>query len=151
MPMPKSVTKYSNKNGVTFTSGVDRANYTIRELSRAALKDVAKVLRKKMIAKLKNLPGMKKNKRLYKSTQYWVRKKETDLQMGFKHNTWYGVHQELGGNNQPKRSVLRDTVFESVDEIQRIEAQYLSAIEDEMKAESLINENEEVGDEDVGS
>ncbi len=147
MPMPKSVTKYSNKNGVTFTSGVDRANYTIRELSRAALKDVAKVLRKKMIAKLKNLPGMKKNKRLYKSTQYWVRKKETDLQMGFKHNTWYGVLQELGGNNQPKRSVLRDTVFESVDDIQKIEAQYLSAVEDEVKAKSLINEEGETGDE----
>ncbi len=146
MPMPKSVTKYSNKNGVTFTSGVERANYTIQELSRAALKDVAKVLRKKMIEKLKELPGMKKNRRLYSSTQYWVRKKETDLQMGFKHNTWYGVLQELGGNSQPKRSILRDTVFESIDNIQKIEAQYLSAIEDEMKAEALINEDEEVGD-----
>ncbi|WP_313413140.1 HK97 gp10 family phage protein [Sedimentibacter sp.] len=150
--MPKSVTKYSNKNGVTFTSSVDRVNYTIQELSRAALKDVAKVIRKKMIIKLKELPGMKKNKRLYSSTQYWVRKKETDLQVGFKHNTWYGVLQELGGDNQPKRSILRDTVFESIDEIQKIEAQYLSAIEDELKAQALINEDEEVGDnEDVGA
>lgn len=149
MPMPKSVTKYSNKNGVTFTSSVDRANYTIQELSRAALKDVAKVLRKKMLAKLRTLPGMKKNKRLYKSTQYWVRKRETDLQVGFKHNTWYGVLQELGGKNQPKRSILRDTVFESIDDIQKIEAQYLSAVEDELKAQQLINEAEEVGDEDV--
>lgn len=147
--MPKSVTKYSNKNGVTFTSGVDRANYTIQELSRAALKDVAKVIRKKMIVKLKELPGMKKNKRIYSSTQYWVRKKETDLQVGFKHDTWYGTLQELGGKNQPKRSVLRDTVFESIDDIQKIEAQYLSAVEDEMKAQQLIDEAEEVGDEDV--
>ena len=146
MSLPQSVTKYSNKDGVTFTSSVDKANYTIRELSRAALKDVAKVLRKKLISKLKELPGMKKHKRIYSSTQYWVRKKETDLQVGFKHNTWYGVLQELGGNNQPKRSLLRDTVFESIDDIQRIEAQYLSAIEDELEAESLINENEEVGD-----
>lgn len=149
MPMPKSVTKYSNKNGVTFTSGVDRANYTIQELSRAALKDVAKVIRKKMVSKLKELPGMKKNKRIYSSTQYWVRKKETDLQLGFKHDTWYGVLQELGGKNQPKRSILRDTVFESIDDIQKIEAQYLSAVEDEMKAQQLIDEAEEVGDEDV--
>lgn len=146
MALPQSVTKYSNKDGVTFTSGVDRANYTIQELSRAALKDVAKVLRKKLISKLKELPGMKKHKRIYNSTQYWVRKQETDLQLGFKHNTWYGVLQELGGNNQPKRSLLRDTVFESIDDIQRIEAQYLSAIGDELEAESLINENEEVGD-----
>lgn len=149
MPIPKSVTKYSNKNGVTFTSSVDRANYTIQELSRAALKDVAKVIRKKMLAKLRTLPGMKKNKRIYNSTQYWVRKKETDLQVGFKHNTWYGVLQELGSKNQPKRSILRDTVFESIDDIQKIEAQYLSAIEDEMKAQELIDEAEEVGDEDV--
>lgn len=151
MPMPKSVTKY-NKDGITFVSSVDRANYTIEELSRAALKDVAKVLRKRMIVKLKKLPGMKRNKRLYKSTQYWVRKKETDLQLGFKHNTWYGVLQEIGGNNQPKRSILRDTVFESIADIQRIEAQYLSAIEDELKAKVLINEDEEVGDdEDMGT
>jgi len=149
MSMPKSVTKYTNKNGITFKSSVDRANYTIQELSRAALKDVAKVIRKKMITKLKTLPGMKKNKRIYSSTQYWVRKKETDLQVGFKHNTWYGVLQELGGNNQPKRSILRDTVFESIDDIQKIEAQYLSAIEDEVKAQALIDEAEEVGNEDV--
>lgn len=148
MSLPQSVTKYSNKDGVTFTSSVDKANYTIQELSRAALKDVAKVLRKKLISKLKELPGMKKHKRIYSSTQYWVRKKETDLQVGFKHNTWYGVLQELGGNNQPKRSLLRDTVFESIDEIQRIEAQYLSSIADELEAEALINENEEVGDDE---
>lgn len=147
--MPKSVTKYTNKNGVTFTSGVDRANYTIQELSRAALKDVAKVIRKKIIVKLRTLPGMKKNKRLYSSTQYWVRKKETDLQIGFKHNTWYGVLQEIGGINQPKRNILRDTVFESIDDIQKIEAQYLSAVEDEMRAQQLIDEAEEVGNEDV--
>ncbi len=146
--MPKSVTKY-NKDGITFVSSVDRANYTIEELSRAALKDVAKVLRKRMIVKLKKLPGMKRNKRLYKSTQYWVRKRETDLQLGFKHNTWYGVLQELGGHNQPKRSVLRDTVIESIPDIQKIEAQYLSAIEDELKAKVLINEDEEVGDENM--
>jgi len=148
MSLPQSVTKYSNKDGVTFTSSVDKANYTIQELSRAALKDVAKVLRKKLISKLKELPGMKKHKRIYSSTQYWVRKKETDLQVGFKHNTWYGALQELGGNNQPKRSLLRDTVFESIDEIQRIEAQYLSCIADELEAEALINENEEVGDDE---
>jgi len=152
MPMPKSVTKYSNKNGVTFISSVDKANYTIRELSRAALKDVAKVLRKKIIVKLKKLPGMKKHKRIYGSTQYWVRKKETDLQIGFKHNAWYGALQELGGHKQPKRSILRDTVFENINEIQEIQAQYLSDIGDKLKAESLINEDEGVGDDkDVGS
>jgi len=143
MPMPKSVTKI-NKDGVEFVSSVDRANYTIEELSRAALRDVAKLVRKRMIQKLKKLPGMKRSKRVYKSTQYWVRKRETDLQIGFKHDTWYGVYQELGDRNQPARHILRGTVMENIDEIRKIEGQYLSAIEDENKALGLIDEKEYV-------
>jgi len=149
MPMPKSVTKI-NKDGVEFVSSVDRANYTIEELSRAALRDVAKLIRKRMIQKLKKLPGMKRSKRVYNSTQYWVRKRETDLQIGFKHDTWYGVQQELGDRNQPARHILRGTVMENIDEIRKIEGQYLSAIEDENKALALIDEKEYVpeGDEE---
>lgn len=141
MSMPKSVTKVK-KDGVEFISSVDRAQYTIQELSRAALRDVAKLIRKRMVQKLKKLPGMKRSKRIYKSTQYWVRKRETDLQIGFKHDTWYGVHQELGDRNQPARHILRGTVMENLDEIRRIEGQYLSAIEDENKALGLIDEKE---------
>jgi len=149
MPMPKSVTKIK-KDGIEFISNVDRANYTIRELTRAALKDVAKLLRKRMVQKLKKLPGMRRSKRIYNSTQYWVRKQETDLQIGFKHDTWYGVHQELGDRNQPARHILRGTVMENIDEIRKIEGQYLSAIEDENKALALIDEKEYVpeGDEE---
>lgn len=141
MPMPKSVTKVK-KDGIEFISNVDRANYTIQELSRAALRDVAKLVRKRMIEKLKKLPGMKRSRRLYKSTQYWVRKRDCDLQIGFKHGTWYGVHQELGDRNQPARHILRGTVMENIDEIRKIEGQYLSAIEDENKALALIDEKE---------
>lgn len=146
MPMPKSVTRV-NKDGVRFVSSVDRAQYTIEELSRAALKDTAKFVRKRMIEKLKKLPGMRRSKRIYNSTQYWVRRREADLQIGFKHNTWYGVDQELGTSRQPKRGILRDTVFENIDQIRVIQGQYLSAIEDENRAKGLIDEREEVGDE----
>ena len=149
MSMPKSVTKIK-KDGIEFISNVDRANYTIQELSRAALKDVAKFVRKRMVQKLKKLPGMKRSKRIYNSTQYWVRKRETDLQIGFKHDTWYGVQQELGDRNQPARHILRGTVMENIDEIRKIEGQYLSAIEDENKALAMIDEKEYVpeGDEE---
>ncbi len=146
MPMPKSVTRV-NKNGVKFISNVDRANYTMKELQRAALRDTAKFIRKRMIEKLKKLPGMKRNKRIYNSTQYWVRSRETDLQIGFKHDTWYGVQQELGTSNQPKRSILKDTVHENIDEIRKIQGQYLSAIEDSNKAKGLIDEGEYVPNE----
>lgn len=138
MPLPKSVVKIK-KDGIEFTSNVDRVQYTIEELTRAALRDSAKLIRKRMITKLKTLPGMRRSKRLYNSTQYWVRKRECDLQIGFKHDTWYGVHQELGDRNQPARHILRSTVMENIDEIRRIEGAYLSAIEDENKALGLID------------
>jgi len=144
--MPKSVTKVS-KNGVEFTSNVDRINYTIEELSRAALRDIAKLVRKRMIEKLKKLPGMKKSKRLYRSTQYWVRKWETDLQLGFKHDAWYGARQEMGTHGSPARGILRDTVFENLDDIRIITGQYLSAVEDENRAIGLIDEEEHKGNE----
>lgn len=141
MALPKSVVKIK-KDGVEYISNVDRVQYTIEELTRAALRDVAKLARKRMIEKLKKLPGMKRAKRPYKSTQYWVRKKDCDLQIGFKHDTWYGVHQELGDRNQPARHILRETVMENIDEIRRIEGQYLKAIEDENRALGLISEEE---------
>lgn len=79
--MPRSVTRI-NKKGIKFVSNVDRVQFTIRELCRAALRDTAKFLRKRMIEQLKQLPGMKRSKRIYNSTQYWVRKNENDLQIG---------------------------------------------------------------------
>lgn len=144
MGLPRSVTRVDRAGRVTFTSNVDRINYTINELCRAALRDVAKVLRKKMILKLKKLPGMKNNRRIYKTTQYWVRRIEADLQIGMKHDAWYGAHQELGTKKQPKRGIVRDTVFENITEIRNIQAQYLSEIEDEQTALRLISEAESV-------
>jgi HK97 gp10 family phage protein len=149
MPMPKSVTKVDSKGNVTYISSVDKVQYTLNELCRAALKDCAKMIRKKMIVKLKKLPGVGKTRRVYRVTQIWVRKKEADLQIGFGNTkkgltgeTWYGILQELGSKNQPKRSILRDTVYENVQEIRNIQAQYLSAIKDESKANSVIDESE---------
>jgi HK97 gp10 family phage protein len=146
MPMPRSVTRV-RRDGVEFVSNVDRAKYTIQELSRAALKDVAKLIRRRMLDKARKMPGMKRGKRIPNAFQYWVRKRETDLQVGIKHDTWYGVEQELGTSNQPKRSILRDTVYENIDQIRIIQGKYLSAIEDENRARGLIDEGEEIGDE----
>ena len=137
MALPRSVTKVT-KDGVEFTSNVDRAKFLLTELQRAALRDVAKLIRKRMIQKLKTLPGMKRSKRIYSSTQYWVRRRETDLLIGFKHDSWYGAQQELGTKGQPSRNILRDTVMENLDDIKRIQGQYLSAIEEENKAIGLI-------------
>lgn len=144
MSLPKSVIKI-NKNGVQYTSNVDRASYTIKELTRAALRDVARLIKYKIRQEFNKLQGMRKqSKRFKNSFQHWLRKIEGDLQIGIRHETWYGVDQELGSKKQPKRDFLRNAVFDNIEEIRQIEAQYLSAIEDEMKAESLINEEEEI-------
>lgn len=154
MGVPKSVTKVNRDGTVTYTSSVDRVQYTINELCRAALRDSAKLIRKRMIRKFKLLPGMKRSKRIYRITQTWVRKRESDLQIGFGNtkkdltgDTWYGIQQELGTRSQPKRGILRDTVFESVNDIRDIQAQYLSAIDDEQKALKLVNEEEFLNEE----
>ena len=143
MPMPKSVTKI-NRDGVEFISSVDKAQYTIQELIRAAQRDTAKLIRRRMIEKLKRLPGMRRNRRIYSSTQYWIRRKEGDLQIGFKHDSWYGAKSELGTQGQPARGILRNTVFENIDQIRIIQGQYLSAVNDENKALGLIDESEAV-------
>jgi hypothetical protein len=142
MPVPKSVIKIK-KGGVEYVSNVDRAQYLIHELVRAALRDTGKLIRRRILDKARKLPGMKRGKRIPHAFQFWVRKREGDLLIGIKHNTWYGADQELGTKNQPKRGLLRDTTHENISEIQKVQGQYLSAIEDELKAISLIDEENE--------
>ena len=149
MPLPKSITKI-NKDGVVFESSVDKVNYLLSELTRAALRDVAKLIRKRTIEKMKTMPGMKRSKRTYRALGYWVRKKETDLQIGYGNSkrgtsgdTWYAIQAELGLDNQPKRAFLRDTVFENIPLIIEIQSKYLSSLESEAEALKKIRETEE--------
>lgn len=142
MPLPKSITKIDREGGVTFTSNVDQVNYTIQELSRAALRDTAKFIRKKMIIELRKMPGMRRGKRVYSSTQYWVRRWESDLQIGFKHDSWYGARSELGTKGSPARGILRNTVYGNIDEIRKIQSQYLSGLNDEKPSLSGTSEDE---------
>lgn len=136
--MPKSVVKF-NKNGFEYTSSVDKVNYTLRELTRAALRDVGKfvcrVFRQKYYAKFRRKKGF-----VGKFTQYWVKTKgEIYLEVGLKPNAFYGGFQELGTKDIPKEGLLAASVEENVNKIIEIESQYLSGLEDESKALSLIN------------
>ena len=148
MPLPKSNMKI-NRRGIQYTSNIDQASYTIKELSRAALRDVSRMIRYKVTAKIRTLPGMRKSKRAKKVVGSWLRKREGDLQLGMGNTkkglsgeTWYGIKGELGTSNQPKRGFLKKTVMENIPEIIKIESQYLSAISGE-DAQSLIDESEE--------
>lgn len=149
MSVPKSVIKI-DKSGVKYVSNVERASYTIAELTRAALRDVGKFICRRCNEKAQKLPGLKRSRRVRGSAsafQYWARKIECDLQIGVKHDTWYGVKQELGTSGQPKRAILTSTVQENIAEIVKIESRYLSALENEAEALSLVNEEDYQGGE----
>lgn len=150
MAVPKSVVKI-NKNGVKYTSSVDKASYTILELSRAAMRDVGKFLAYKANEKAQKLRGLKKSRRVRGKTSTflytvpWANTGLPHLEVGVKHDTWYGADQEMGTSKQPRRQILRKTAHENIAEIVEIESQYLSAMEDEARALSLINEKEYSG------
>lgn len=146
MAIPKSITKTSANGHVTYTQSVDRVNYTIRELTRAALRDVGKYVCKQFrnayYARFKKHSG-----RVGKYTQYWVKHKQKDieLQVGMKPNGFYGGFQELGTSKQTKHALLTHAVQDNIATIIEIESQYLSALEDEAKALSLISEEDYEG------
>ena len=148
MGLPPSVTKIS-KNGVEFTESVDRANYLITELTRAAMKDVARFILRIVRSNVRGINNQTRRMRYAPLRyQYWVRKKECDLQLGIENTArgaetaWWADQAELGTANQPKRGFLRSAVYDNIDTIRQIEAQYLSAIEDEMNAASMCDESE---------
>ena len=153
MAVPKSVVRFS-KDGVEYTSSVDKAQYTIVELTRAALRDVGKYLARTANSKAQKLPGLKKSRRVRGRTSTflynvpWAQKGLPHLEVGVTHGTWYGADQELGTSRQPRRQILRNSAHDNIATIVKIESQYLSAMEDEAAALSLIDENEYSGGED---
>lgn len=141
--MPKSVTKIK-KGNVEYISSVDKVQYTLEELSRAALRDVGKFICNKFRSGYYGIFSKKKGN-VGRYTQYWVRKKECDLQIGIKPSAFYGAFQEFGSSKTKKVGLLQKTVNENIAEIVEIESKYLSGLEDEAKALALIDEKEYEG------
>lgn len=147
MSVPKSVIKL-DKNGVQYVSSVDKAKYTLQELTRAAMRDVGKLLTRRFNQEAQKIPGMKRSKRVRGKTstfQYWARKKECDLQVGVKEEYWYGYKQELGTSNMKKLGIIYNTTMNHIKDIVTIESKYLEFMEDEAKALNAISEEEYQG------
>lgn len=143
MSVPRSVTKIT-KNGVEYTSSVDRVSYTMKELCRAALRDVGKYVcrtfRQSYYSTFKRKSG-----KVGRYTQYFVRHKYEqypNLQVGIKPNAFYGGFQEVGSSKTPRYGLLTKAVEENIATIVQIESQYLSALENEALALSLISEQD---------
>ena len=140
MSVPRSVVKFK-KGTVEYTSSVDFAKYAIQELTRAALRDVGRFVSRSSNSAAMQLHGLKKSRRVRGKTsafQFWVRKQETNLQVGIKHGTWYGVAQELGDSKMQKLGILRNTTYDNIPTIVEIESKYLSALESEAAALAMI-------------
>lgn len=158
MATPKSVTKI-NKDGVYFETNVDWCEYSIKELCRAALKDVGKFVRREF---KKNFYThfKKRTGKAPKAVKYIVFSSEKtqypriDIGLpvaskGKPVQGFYSFFQEVGTSKQPKVGILTQAVEQNVATIVKIESQYLSALEDEAKALALIDEKEqESGEED---
>lgn len=150
MAVPKSVVRFK-KGNVEYTSNVDFACYTIVELSRAAMRDVGKFIARTANSKAMKLRGLKKSRRVRGSTSTfrykvpWAAAGLPHLEVGVTHSTWYGVEQELGSSKQPKRAILRNSAHDNIAKIVEIESKYLSALESEARALSLISEGEYKG------
>lgn len=120
--------------------------YTIRELTRAALRDVGKFICKKF--RDSYYSNFKRRKgRIGKFTQYWVKykQKEPELQVGLKPFAFYGGFQEMGSSKTNRLGLLTHATQDNIDKIVEIESKYLSAMEDEAKALALISESDYEG------
>lgn len=150
MSAPKSVVRFS-KNGITYTSKVDFACYSIVELTRAAMRDVGKFITRTANSSAMKLPGLSKSRRVrgltstFRWTVPWAKSGLPHLEVGVTHNTWYGVEQELGSSKMPKHGILRNTAHDNIATIIAIESQYLSALESEAATLAKIDERESRG------
>jgi len=146
MSVPPSVTKVTN-NGIEFTSNVDAVNYTMKELCRAALRDVGKFVCKRF--KQSYYKAFKrKSGRVGKFTQYFVKHKYEKipyLEVGIKPNGFYGGFQEFGSKKTRKLGLLSSAVENNIATIIKIESQYLSALTAEAAALALISEDDYEG------
>lgn len=127
MALPRAVK--IRRDGVEYTNNVDVVLYTLRELIRAALRDSGKLFcnrfRQAYYKKFKRRKG-----KVGRYTQYWVRSKQEipDLLVGIKKNAFYGGMQEFGSSKTARLGLLRSTAQENIGVMEEIQAQYLSAL-----------------------
>ena len=147
MSVPKSVVKVK-KGNVEYTSNVDAAQYYIFELNRAALRDVGKFVRAKFRESFyeyfdRNTGNAGRATSAvvlsYKDTKY------PRVEIGLKKSQLkgvYGYEQEFGTSGIPKLGLLTSAVEDNIPKIIEIESKYLSGLEDEATALSMISEEE---------
>lgn len=153
MPTPKSVTKVDKNGYITFTDDVSKAEYFLFELTRGALRDVGKYLKKQW--KITYYQHFKKHtgEGAKATTVQVISSKNTKyprLDIGLPHSHkgkpvrgFYSYFQEFGSSKTPKLGLLQNLVKNNIATIREIEAKYLDYInKDDSAIESKIEEGE---------
>lgn len=129
--VPKNIVKIK-RDGIEFISNVEWVQYTLKELIRAALRDCCRLFcnrfRQAYYKKFRRRKG-----KVGRYTQYWVRSRQEipDAQVGIKSGGFYGGLQEFGGSNTPRYGLMTSTAKENISNFRDIQAQYLSALNEE--------------------
>ena len=159
MSTPKSQTKVKVKKGKTevlYESNLDATQYFIFELSRAALRDVAKFV-VKLFRTNYYKHFTKRTGNAGKAVKYVVfssrKTVHPHVDIGLRSGPvpgFYALFQEFGTSNGiPKLGLLNRAVKDNVAEIVKIESQYLSGLSDEAaRLEAQIDEGDMEGDAD---
>ena len=152
MSAPKSVVKI-DKNGVKYTSNVNFCEYSIKELTRAALRDVGKLVKARFresyyrqFKKRTGDAGRVTYAKVYASENTIKPRLEIGLpstKSGRKVKGFYGYFQEVGSSKTPKLGLLQGAVNSNIAQIVEIESQYLSALKDEAEALKLIDSEQD--------
>ena len=145
MSVPPKVHKVMYRKGkciVEYDNKIDRAKYTLDGLVYGALRDVGKFVCTKFKEAYYGHFKRRKGK-VGRFTQYWVRRREMNLQVGIKPGGFYGGFQEKGTSKQPALNLLSDSVKNNIPKIVQIESEYLSSLSDEAAALARITEAQE--------
>lgn len=147
--------------GVLYVSRSSEAKVVMTELERAALKEVAKFLRKEIKRRVPIGQGtLKRNVgtwvKLLKKGRMGEKMGTPILQVGTytrarakKRGYKYAYHAhliEFGTIKTAAQPFLRPSVMENIDQIRLIQGKYLKEIENENRARGLIQEGEEIAD-----
>lgn len=130
MPMPSGAR--ITRDNIEYVNNVEVINYTMKELIRAALRDCGKLwcsrFRAEYYSKFKRRRG-----RVGRYTQYWVRSRQEipDLLIGIKPFAFYGGYQEFGSSKTSRYGLIRKVAEDNIDNFQRLQAQYLSALQND--------------------
>lgn len=157
MSTPKSVVKLRKKDGkgfLEYTSNCDAAQYYLFELSRAALRDVGKFLKREFNDEFtRHFP--KRTGEARKATRYQVISgKKTiypRLKIGLmkaRSDGFYAYFQEFGTSKKnaygiivQRLGILQKVTNDNIAEIIKIESQYLSALSGEAeRLKSMVTE-----------